>query len=105
MSASTPDREAPVTTLPFNPDDLPEPTPAAAAREPGRGTPRLRVPVRDQVEMCWLSLDERLDPDSQARVVWTLVCKLDLNAWLNEIKAVERHVGRNATDPRLLVAL
>ena len=46
-----------------------------------------------------------LDPDSQARVVWTLVCRLDLDAWLAEIKAVEGHVGRDATDPRLLVAL
>ena len=55
--------------------------------------------------MSWASLDERLDPDSQARVVWSLVAALDLDAWLQEIKAVERHVGRNATDPRLLVAL
>ena len=55
--------------------------------------------------MSWASLDERLDPDSQARVVWRLVCKLDLDAWLKDIKAIEHHVGRNATDPRLLVAL
>jgi len=55
--------------------------------------------------MSWESLDQRLDPDSQARVVWGLVCQLDLDAWLKEIKAIERHAGRNATDPRLLVAL
>lgn len=91
--------------LPFLPDDRPEPTPAQAAENMGRGKPRLRVPQRDQVEMSWNSLDERLDPDSQARVVWTLVCRLDLGAWLGDIKAVERHVGRNSTDPRLLVAL
>ncbi len=94
-----------MTTLPFLPDDLPEPTPVQAAHEPGRGTPRLRVPIRDQVEMSWASLDERLDPDSQARVVWGLVCRLDLDAWLKDVKAVEHHVGRSATDPRLLVAL
>ena len=94
-----------MNSLPFKADDLPEPTPAQAARDPGRGTPRLRVPQRDQVEMSWSSLDERLDLDSQARVVWTLVCKLDLDAWLRDIKAIEHHVGRNATDPRLLVAL
>lgn len=58
-----------------------------------------------KVEMNWSSLDDRLDPDSQARVVWTLVCQLDLDAWLRDIKAVVHHVGRNATDPRLLVAL
>lgn len=94
-----------MTSLPFKPDDLPEPTPAQAARKPGRGTPRLRVPHRDQVEMSWSSLDQRLDPDSQARIVWSLVCQLDLDAWLVDIKAIEHHVGRNATDPRLLVAL
>jgi transposase len=55
--------------------------------------------------MNWSSLDERLDPDSQARIVWSLVCQLDLDAWLLEIKAIEHHVGRDATDPRLLVAL
>jgi transposase len=94
-----------VDTLPFQADDAPEPTPEQAAKDPGRGKPRLRVPHRDQIEMSWTSLDEKLDPDSQARVVWTLVCKLDLDAWLRDVKAVEGQVGRNATDPRLLVAL
>src|SRR3954468_12444251 len=83
----------------------PEPPPARVATEPGRGKPRLRVPRRDQVEMCWASLDERLDPDSQARNVWSLVCRLDLDAWLADIKAIAHHPGRDATDPRLLVAL
>jgi transposase len=94
-----------VSTLPFLPGELPEPTPEQAAKSPGRGTPRLRVPQRDQVEMTWSSLDERLDPDSPARAVWALVGRLDLDAWLAEIKAVEGHVGRDSTDPRLLVAL
>jgi len=80
--------EAPVNTLPFLPGELPEPTPEQAARTPGRGTPRLRVPQRDQVEVSWSSLDQRLDPDSQARMVWALVCRLDLDAWLADIKAV-----------------
>ena len=94
-----------MTTLPFHPDDLPGTTPEQAAHQSGRGTPRLRIPHRDQVEMSWASLDERLDPDSQVRVVWSLVCRLDLDAWLKDIKAIERHAGRDATDPRLLVAL
>ena len=94
-----------MTSLPFHGDDLPDPSPKEAARELGRGKPRLRVPLRNQAEVSWESLDQRLDPDSQARVVWNLVCQLDLDAWLKEIKAVEHHVGRNAIDPRLLVAL
>ena len=98
-----------MANLPSLPDDInepmPMPAPAEAAQAAGRGTPRLRVPNRDQVQYSWSSLDERLDPDSQARVVWELVCRLDLDAWLVEIKAIERHVGRDATDPRLLIAL
>jgi transposase len=96
-----------MATLPSLPEDIdePAPTPAEAAETPGRGRPRHRVPRRDQVRYSWDSLDERLDPDSQARAVWDLVCQLDLDAWLVEIKAVERHVGRDATDPRLLVAV
>jgi hypothetical protein len=82
------------------------PSPADAAQQSqASGTPRLRVPQRNQVEMLWMSLDEMLEPDHQARVVWTAVCRLDLSRWLAEIKAVEGSVGRNATDPRLLVAL
>ena len=69
------------------------------------GKPRLRVPQRNQVEMHWASLDALLEADHVARVVWTAVCGLNLGRWLNEIKAVEGNVGRNATDPRLLVAL
>lgn len=91
--------------LPLIPDEPLQPTPAKVVQNTGRGMPRLRVPQRDQVEMSWASLDERLDPDSQARVVWSLVSKLDLDAWLRDVKAIEHHSGRDATDPRLLVSL
>jgi transposase len=90
----------------FNVDDLPEPpSPAQAAQSTTYGTPRLRVPIRDQPEMQWASLDQLIDPDHQVRIVWAAVCKLDLSSWLHDIKAVERHVGRDATDPRLLLSL
>jgi transposase len=94
-------------TLPlFNADDLPEPpSPAQAAQSKTYGKPRLRVPVRDQPEMRWASLDQLIEPDHQVRIVWAAVCKLDLSSWLHDIKAVERHVGRDATDPRLLLSL
>ncbi len=69
------------------------------------GNPRLRVPQRNQVEMHWASLDELLEPDHPARMVWAFVCGLDLGRWLTTIKAVEGVAGRDATDPRLLVAL
>src|ERR1017187_7017587 len=53
--------------------------------------------------MRWASLDDLLEADHPVRIVWAAVCKLDLSSWLNDIKAVERHVGRDATDPRLLL--
>jgi len=71
----------------------------------GSGVPRLRVPQRRQVEMRWTSLDELLEENHPARMVWGAVCTLDLATWLRDIKAVEGCCGRNATDPRLLVAL
>ena len=94
-------------TLPlFNPDDLPEPpSPAQAAQSMPAGRPRLRVPIRDQIEMRWQSLEDLLEADHSVRTIWAAVCALDLKSWLGEIKAVEGHVGRDATDPRLLVAL
>ena len=73
--------------------------------EQSSGTPRLRVPQRDQVEFRWASLDELLEPEHSARAIWAAVCDLDLGQWLGQIRAVEGNVGRNATDPRLLVAL
>ena len=76
-----------------------------AAAVVGGSKRRLRLPQRDQVEMQWFSLDQMLDPDPS--------CQGDLggrvwfrsDAWLQNIKAVEGHVGRDATDPRILVAL
>ena len=40
------------------------------------GKPRLRLPQRDQVEFRWSSLDQLLEPEHQARVVWTAICGL-----------------------------
>jgi transposase len=93
-----------MTPLLFDKGPVEHPSPAQVA-QPAAGTPRLRIPHRDQIEMHWASLDELLDADHRARLVWTAVAGLRLDGWLNEIKAVERNVGRDATDPRLLVAL
>src|SRR5688572_9648212 len=93
-----------MTPLLFDKGPLDHPSPAEVAR-PVAGRPRLRVSHRDQIEMHWASLDELLEADHRARLVWTAVAGLRLDGWLNEIKAVEGNVGRDATDPRLLVAL
>jgi transposase len=84
------------------PSDTPSPA-EVAEQLPGR--PRLRVPQRQQIEIQWRSLDELLEPDHPARLVWMAVCGLNLGRWSSQIKAVEGGVGRDTTDPRLLVAL
>jgi transposase len=91
-------------------DQEPSPVDVACASagtilEGSVGERRLRVPHRDQIEMHWASLDELLDAEHPARIVWAAVCGLDLSRWFGEIKAVERGPGRDATDPRLLAAL
>jgi transposase len=85
-----------------------QPSPADVAAEAAAiaaGKPRLRIPHRNQIELRWASLDEMLEGDHTARIVWAAVCALDLSGWLRRIKAVEGHAGRDATDPRLLLAL
>ena len=73
--------------------------------ERGTGTPRLRVPVRDQAVMRLLSLDQLLPEDHEARTVWDFVCQADLSALLQEVRSVQRGPGRDATDPRIPLAV
>jgi transposase len=68
-------------------------------------SPRLRRPERTQGEMRTDSLDQLLPPDHVVRVVWDYVSNVDVTPLLAQIKAVPGHVGRDATDPRLLLAL
>jgi transposase len=81
----------------------------AADRSPPPGTtrpaPRFNRPERLQGEMRSESLDQRLDADHPARVIWNLVEALDLTPLYERIRAVEGEAGRNATDPRVLFAL
>jgi len=95
-------------TLPLSqPDDshdVPSPADLACPVTPP-GKPRLRIAVRDQVEFRWASLEQLLEVDHPVRTVWAAICSLDLADWLTEIKAIEHHVGRDATDPRILMAL
>ena len=80
--------------------ELPE-RPPAEVTPPMPGKPRLRIAQREQVVMRMLSLDQMLPYDDEARVVWDFVCQSDLSPLLAEIRAVEGHVGRDATDPRI----
>lgn len=88
----------------FDTDEFESPGMASSERQ-FSGVARLRVPQREQVEMHFASLDEMLESDHPVRAVWELVKRLDLSAWLGEVKAVEGVRGRDTTDPRLLLAL
>ena len=66
---------------------------------------RLRVPERLQVVMSMQSADDLVEADHPARVIWRVVCGLELGRFYAAIKAREGLVGRDATDPRLLIAL
>jgi transposase len=67
--------------------------------------PRLRRPERCQIETRFESLDQRLPEDHLARNLWELVESMDLSPLYLSIKAVEGNVGRDATDPKILMAL
>lgn len=75
------------------------------AENPPPGTPRLRKANRQQVVMRALALDEMVPPNDEVRVVWAFVEKADLSALYSCIRAVEGVAGRNATDPRIFMAL
>jgi transposase len=49
--------------------------------------------------------DDLVEADHPVRAIWQVVCRLDLSAFYEPIKARQGEVGRDATDPRLLVAL
>jgi transposase len=86
-------------------DTPPSPPASAPTRERSTATPRVNKPKRSQVEMRFESLDQRLDVDHTARVVWQVVQGLDLSSLYQQIDAVEGVAGRNASDPRVLFAL
>ena len=83
-----------------------EPSPSGHGRTPAvKADPRLRRAQRHQIRMFCESLDQRIHADHPVRTVWAYVEQLDLSPLHELIKAVRGHVGRNANDPRILLAL
>ncbi|HMB02240.1 MAG TPA: IS1182 family transposase [Isosphaeraceae bacterium] len=66
--------------------------------------PRLRSVDRQQL-LPAMPLEDLLDTDHQARVVWDFVSQLDLSLLYARIRAVEGGPGRPAIDPRILTAV
>jgi hypothetical protein len=53
------------------------------------GNPRLREPVRDQVELRALDLDSLIGPGHPARTIWDYVERLDLRSLEEAVRARE----------------
>jgi transposase len=81
--------------------DLPPATHLTSAQAP---QPRLRTVDRQQL-LPAMPLEDLLDTDHQARVVWDFVSQLDLSLLYARIRAVEGGPGRPAIDPRILTAV
>lgn len=66
---------------------------------------RTRKPDRKQMVLLPCSLEDLLPPEHPARVIWSVVERLDLARFHEPIKSREGTAGREAIDPRVLVAL
>jgi len=84
--------------------ELPEQAEPGADAAP-RGAPRLREPMRDQVELRAVDIDSLIGQDHPARVIWAYVEALELSELEDRVKARENRPGHPAPSPRLLLAL
>jgi len=69
------------------------------------GAVRLRQPERRQMAMVVSCPDDLVSATHSVRLLMVVVERLDLQQFYTPIKAREGQAGRDATDPRLLVAL
>ncbi len=76
-----------------------------AEQKTSRGRARVSVPVRNQIEMRCLSLDQLLPIDHRARIVWRFVTSLDLSPLYAPIKVSDSQAGRTAIPPNVILAL
>ncbi len=84
--------------------EAPSPSPAQKPVQ-AKGAPRLRCANRSQLLLRPVDLDATLPADHQARIIWRMVEQFDLSQFLEPVEAREGEPGRDATDPRILVAL
>lgn len=75
--------------------------------EPQTNVGRVRVkrPERTQVQWRDASLDQLIPKDHRVRAVWAYVDSLDLTPLYKKIKVVDGKPGRDAVDPKILMAL
>lgn len=71
----------------------------------GVGRVRVKRPERHQIQWRDASLDQMIPRDHRVRAVWAYVDSLDLTPLYRRIQAVEGVAGRDAVDPKILLAL
>jgi len=86
-------------------EEAPLQAPREAAPAPCPSPVRLRTPERRQMEMVPRCLDDLVSLQHPIRQIAEVVEHLDVSAFGQSIKAREGVAGRDATDPKLLVAL
>ncbi len=82
-------------------EDLPE----VEAVVKAAGKPRLREPVRDQIELRAVDLEALIGADHRVRTIWAYVESLDLGAVEQTVRARTHTPGQAPVSPRLLLAL
>lgn len=78
---------------------------AKAARALSRGTARVILPNRNQIELRPMDLESLLPEGHRARLVWAWVERQDLSAMYGAIKVRQGGVGRSAIAPQILLGL
>ena len=78
---------------------------AGTGAEESKARVRLRKPERSQFEMVVQCPDDLVSATHPVRMVASVVERLDVSRFCEPIKAREGEVGRDATDPALLIAL
>ncbi len=84
-------------------EDLPEVAVPVMAKV--AGAPRLRAPVRDQIELRAVDLEALIGADHAARTIWDYVENLDFGALEEMVRARTHTPGQAPVSPRLLLAL
>lgn len=70
-----------------------------------RNRARVLLPNRKQMELRASDLESLLSEGHRARLVWAYVERQDLQAFYQDIRAVDGGVGRSAIAPEILLAL
>jgi transposase len=60
---------------------------------------------RNQVVLAPLNVEKLIPANHPARNLWEFLGRLDLSQFSKDCKSLEGHAGRNAWEPRLLIAV